>query len=160
MSFELKSVQGNVAQLEIELEGLTQHQREEEVMVDIKEAVNHIVAALGGYLSVSCSGNINPVSGETGDVVQIYITSLAAPASSGPEIIPTQEGLENSEVQERVQTPSESSQAPSQETVAGGVPSQELPQPPVIESAPTPNSPVSTPVQPVENATVNLPENS
>jgi hypothetical protein len=82
LSFEITPVQGSVAELAIDLSVPSQHQREEFVIEEVKKAIDHIVTALGGYLSVSCNGNLNPVSGENGDLVNIYITSLSAPTSA------------------------------------------------------------------------------
>lgn len=82
MSFKLSSVQGTVAELETDLESPAMHDREELVIEEVKKAIDHIVTSLGGYLSVSCGGNINPVSGETGDVVDIHIVSLPYPPNT------------------------------------------------------------------------------
>lgn len=95
MSFEFKPNAGTVSQLESELNGLPAHEREEFVLGEVKKAIDHIVTALGGYLSLSCNGNINPVAGETGDLVNIYITSLPVPPSAPVAApLPPQEGLE------------------------------------------------------------------
>lgn len=80
MSFEIVPVNGTVNELESDLASLPKHEREELVIPAIKKAIAEIVDALGGYLSVSANGNLNPVSGENGDLVNIYITSLSAPA--------------------------------------------------------------------------------
>lgn len=82
MSFEIVPVNGTVNELESDLATLPKHEREELVIPAIKKAIAEIVDALGGYLSVSANGNLNPVSGENGDLVNIYITSLTAPAAS------------------------------------------------------------------------------
>jgi hypothetical protein len=79
MSFEITQAEGTAQELSVDLSKPEQHEREEAVMPVITKAITEIVESLGGYLSVSANGNINPVSGETGDVVQIYITSLPAP---------------------------------------------------------------------------------
>lgn len=82
MTFEITPVQGTAEELNVDLSAPSQHEREEFVIEEIKKAVDHVVTALGGYLSISCNGNINPVSGENGDLVNIYITSLSAPTSA------------------------------------------------------------------------------
>lgn len=98
MSFELKAVHGTVEELGSDLAAPPLHEREEFVVEEVKKAIYHVVSALGGYLSVSCSGNINPVAGETGDVVQIYITSLPRPDSAPVETpIATAPGIETGE---------------------------------------------------------------
>lgn len=79
MSFKINSVEGTVAEIDVDLSVPSQHEREDIVIPAIKKAITDIVESLGGYLSISANGNINPVSGETGDVVNIYITSLPAP---------------------------------------------------------------------------------
>lgn len=77
--FELEPVQGNPTELNTELKELPQHEREENVIPAIQSAVAQIVDAVGGYLSVSVNGNLNPVAGDTGDLIQIYIVSLPNP---------------------------------------------------------------------------------
>lgn len=93
MSFELAPVQGNVHELETDLEAPPQHTREEDVIPVVKSAIKEIVDALGGYLSVSANGNINPASGESGDHVSILITSLPAPGGEtpAPPVVPGEE---------------------------------------------------------------------
>lgn len=97
MGFTLQPVQGTVQELATDLAELPKHEREEKVITVVKECIDDIVQALGGYLSVSCNGNINPVPGENGDLVNIYITSLSAPSSATPvptippaEVVPTE----------------------------------------------------------------------
>lgn len=98
MSFEITTVHGTVEELGSDLAAPPLHEREEFVVEEIKKAIYYVVTSLGGYLSVSCSGNINPVAGETGDVVQIYITSLPQPDSAPVETpIATAPGIETGE---------------------------------------------------------------
>lgn len=85
MSFELTTVHGTVEELGSDLAAPPLHEREEFVVEEVKKAIYHVVSSLGGYLSVSCNGNINPVAGETGDVINIYITSLPQPDSAPVE---------------------------------------------------------------------------
>lgn len=98
MSFEITTVHGTVEELGSDLAAPPLHEREEFVVDEVKKAIYHVVTSIGGYLSVSCSGNINPVAGETGDVVQIYITSLPQPDSAPVETpITTAPGIETGE---------------------------------------------------------------
>lgn len=101
MSFKINPVEGTVAEIDVDLSTPSQHEREEFVIEEVKKAINHIVTSLGGYLSVSCNGNINPVEGETGDVVNIYITSLPNPVNNGP-IMPLPPKEESSQLQPSV----------------------------------------------------------
>lgn len=95
--FELESVQGTATQIKAELEGLPKHEREDLVISKIKEAVDSIIEAVGGYLSVSVNGNLNPVAGDTGDLVQIYITSLPYPPNYTSGEVPVVEVEEKPE---------------------------------------------------------------
>lgn len=160
MSFEITPVAGTVQELDVDLSKPSQHEREEFVIEEVKKAIDHIVTALGGYLSVSCNGNINPISGESGDLVNIYITSLPAPASVAPEtVVPTQEGLEQPEEispeRELTQGQKEESVAlnpvepPQQETAPVEQPTQEFTQPPVIEQTSPPTDPAPAPSHPI-----------
>lgn len=164
MSFEITPIAGNVQELNVDLSKPSQHEREEFVIEEVKKAIDHIVTALGGYLSVSCNGNINPISGESGDLVNIYITSLPAPPSAAipPEPVETQEGVGSpKEVQLKSTiesgltiTASPEVTGPTQQESAPVEQSQELTQPSVIESTPTPTVPPTAPSQPVENSPV------
>jgi outer membrane biosynthesis protein TonB len=168
MTFEITPVAGTVQELDVDLSKPSQHEREEFVIEEVKKAIDHIVTALGGYLSVSCNGNINPISGESGDLVNIYITSLPVPASAAPEtVVPTQEGLG---IPEEISPEKELTQGQKEESVAlnpieppqpetapvewTNHPTQEITQPPVIEQTPSLVNPTPTPSQPVENPPV------
>lgn len=182
MSFEITPFAGTVQELNVDLSKPSQHEREEFVIEEVKKAIYHIVTSLGGYLSVSCNGNINPVPGETGDLVQIYITSLPAPpVAATPEPVENQEGIGSlnpegktneeieKEAQENIKVAQEKSVieesavlpvdepttgVPAQQETAPAEQSQELTQPPVIESTPSPTIPTPMPSQPVENPPV------
>lgn len=97
MSFKFNQVEGNVEELKVDLESPPLHPREEQVVPAIKQAITEIVEATQGYLSVSCSGNLNPVAGESGDVINIYITSLPAPTVSTPAQTPPVEEVQTGE---------------------------------------------------------------
>lgn len=86
LSFELTPVQGYVSELETDLKLAPNHEREEFVIEEVKKAIDHIITAMGGYLSVSCNGNLNPISGETGEEVNIKVVSLSPPAGVLPPI--------------------------------------------------------------------------
>lgn len=90
MSFEITPVQGTVTELDSDLAAPTQHEREDLIIPIVKKAIADIVDAMGGYLSVSCNGNLNPLAGETGDLVQLYITSLPVPDSAPVEKVETE----------------------------------------------------------------------
>jgi large repetitive protein len=165
MGFSLNPVQGTPAELGSDLESPPKHEREEVVVEVIKSSIEDIVNSLGGYLSVAASGNINQVSGETGDVVNIYITSLPAPGSTTPppaetpaEVAPA-EGIPVAPEIPVVET------APPTEVGTEPVPVQETPvvepiPPPVqTETAPTPETPVvEIPVvTPLETPVVEVP---
>jgi hypothetical protein len=113
MSFKLIPMQGNTSELKSDLESPPTHPREEEVIPVIKQAIDEIVEALGGYLSISCNGNINHVGGESGDVINIYITSLPAPA------VATSTSVENEQVQPSAVTPIQREIAPKGEIQTG-----------------------------------------
>lgn len=128
MSFEITPIAGTAKELNVDLSKPSQHEREEFVIEEVKKAIDHVVTALGGYLSVSCNGNINPISGESGDLVNIYITSLPAPpVAATPEPVETQEG---------VSAPEESKpEDPTSETVL----------PPVTEASTFPSESIELP---------------
>jgi hypothetical protein len=123
MGFTIIQVEGTPAELSVDLSAPVQHEREDTVAPVIKKAITEIAESLGGYLSISANGNINPVSGETGDVVSIYITSLPAPISA-----PVPAPAETPEIQP----------SPAQQETA-----------PVVE--PTPVQPIETPSAIQEN---------
>lgn len=149
MSFEITPVHGTVAELESDLAAPPLHEREELVVPVVKKAIADIVEALGGYLSVSANGNVNPISGETGDLVNIYITSLPAPDSVPVETpVATTPGIETGEPTSTVEgvpgptpvfIPSENPEPVQQEIAPSG-----------LEEA-TVNTEIST--QPVPSAT-------
>jgi hypothetical protein len=144
VSFEISPVHGTVSELESDLSAPPQHEREEAVVPVIKKAIAELVEALGGYLSVSANGNINPVSGETGDLVNIYITSLPIP-SSAPVPVEKQEGLTAPE--EPVPTNELSQSPPVQQEIPVITETPAEPGP----SVPTVNAPEITPaVSPAE----------
>lgn len=123
--------QGTVEELDVTFSAPPQHIREEEVVPVVKSAIESIVNALGGYLSVSVNGSINPSSGETGDAINIYITSLTPPiapnpAPAGGEVAPTPVGEEPKPIAE----------------------------PPVVETPPAETPVVPTPGVPAEPAPV------
>src|ERR1039457_3427593 len=112
MSFEIKPVQGDIAELESDLSSPPQHEREELVIPVVKESIAKIVEALQGYLSISCNGSINPVAGENGDSINIYITSLTAPMAPTPPV----------------------TEVPVTPPVEIGTPPVQTPTPPVVET--------------------------
>lgn len=155
MSFKIDSVEGTAAELNIDLSVPTQHEREDTVIPAIKKAITEIVESLGGYLSVSANGNINPVSGETGDVVNIYITSLPNPnpqTTTMPESAPeaTSETIPVETAEKAIQA-----EQPQQETA----PVVELtPQPVETPSVIQENAPSTEPASITENPAEKAPE--
>jgi|ERR1700722_1441326 len=155
MSFEINPVHGTVSELESDLSAPPQHEREEAVVPVIKKAIADLVEALGGYLSVSANGNINPVSGETGDLVNVYITSLPIPSStSAPVPVEKQEGL-TAPISSNIEDVSLPSETPLAETITPV--QQEIA--PVVPPADTASVITETPIAPVPSGpTVNAPE--
>jgi outer membrane biosynthesis protein TonB len=129
MSFELKPVQGNVTELDADLEVPAQHTREEEIIPVVKEAIADIVNVLNEYLSVSCNGNLNPAAGETGDVINISINSLTPPAP-----IPVEPPVEP--------TPPVTPPEPTPEPLPTPAPE---PAPVPVENPPIPSEPTPSP---------------
>jgi hypothetical protein len=82
MSFTLTPYQGWAQEVAIDLEVPAQNRREEETVSAIKDSVVKIVAAMGGYISVTGNGHLNPIAGETGDSVSINIVSISSPPMS------------------------------------------------------------------------------
>jgi hypothetical protein len=136
MSFELNPVAGNSTEIITNLKELPQHEREERVIPVIKQAIADIVEELGGYLSVSCKGNLNPVAGETGELVEIYITSLPRPQSVPAPVIEdpnllNPENKSNEQIEKEAQENIEQSQ--QQENALGSEQSVDISSvPPVI----------------------------
>jgi hypothetical protein len=156
MSFEITQVEGTVDQIKIDLSEPSHHEREEQVVTVVKQAISDVASSLGGYLSVSCSGNINPVSGETGDLIQIYITSLPVPQSAQTPPVETpkvQTGestpvTEESPQPQSVMTPE--NQEPVQQETAPSEPPVETPL--VIQENPTSTQPSTAPEIPAEKS--------
>ena len=142
MSFEITPLQGNPTELNGDLEAPASHVREEEVIPVVKTAIKSIVDILGEYLSVSCQGNINPAAGETGDVVQIYITSI------NPPIAPTEPPTESTPTTEPPKT---------EETPAPPSPERESAPEPAPE--PVQETPENTPPTPAPESPENPSEN-
>lgn len=143
MSFILTAVQGTVSELETDLASPANHEREEKVIPVLKNAIKEIVESVGGYLSVSCNGNLNPVAGENGDVINLTITSLTPPIAPSPAEPPFEAPIQPTPVIEETPQP-----------VVGPQPTTEVPAP-VVE--PTP-APVETPPAAEQTPTPETPQ--
>ena len=146
MSFEIKPQTANTGEIEIALQEVTSHEREANVVDSIKASLESLLEILGNeYLSVTASGKINPVAGESGDEIVINIQSLAPPIAA-PVEAPVS-GLETPVVTPPAEvapqpTPAPAETAPENPTISENVPP--APTPPVAP-ANTLENPVVTP---------------
>lgn len=82
MSFTLAAYEGTAQEVVAEMATIPQNTREEEILEVIKKSIAEIVTSVGGYISVTGNGHLNPAAGETGDSISINIVSLPVPASA------------------------------------------------------------------------------
>lgn len=84
MSWTLKSVQDRAENISVEIGSQSGNDRENEVLGVVVESAQAIVDALGGYVSVSGYGHVNPAEGEPNDQVSLQIVSLPEPGGETP----------------------------------------------------------------------------
>ena len=143
MSFSFVPFQGLATEYTAATEGSPSNSREAEVLPHLTTAVQDVVEALGGYVSVDVRGNILPAPGETGESINVLIASLTPPA--GVTL--------NAPVAPETKPPAEQTQLiPDPEPAKEEEPAKpvEVPTPePAPAPAPVPEQPAPAPVQPV-----------
>jgi hypothetical protein len=90
MSWSLQAVTEEAESVTVELDFASGNERESRVLDVVKESVQAIVDAVGGYVAVSGSGHLSAAEGEPGDTITISIATLPRP--DGPTFHPDPSG--------------------------------------------------------------------
>lgn len=84
-TFKVDTVQGDAEGIVATITTDISNERQNRVYVAVSEAIHSLVRELGGYLSVSATGNVNEQEGVLGDNINIQISSLLRPSAPTPD---------------------------------------------------------------------------